>query len=55
MAKGRKTRVDGKQKAHDSRAKDLAPRKAREIAGGAVSYSEFSITKTTDKASPKLF
>ena len=46
MAKRRKAQVDGTKKAPDSPAKDLEPRKGREIAGGDVKL---------DKTSPKLF
>ena len=58
MAKPKKDRAKGKKAVEDLTVKDVATGEAQAVSGGTdgkVSVSAFTITKTTDKASPILF
>ena len=55
MAKPKKAGVERKKKTENLPVKDVQTGKARTVTGGAVTYSEFTIKKVTDKASPTLF
>jgi len=58
MAKPKKDRAKGKKAVEDLAVKDVATTEAQAVSGGVdgkVSVSDFTIKKTTDKASPILF
>ena len=55
MAKLKKAGVERKKKIRDLPARDVQTPRAGTVKGGAVTYSEFTIKKTTDKSSPTLF